>query len=442
MHISQYIEKFLRLPTDQHIDPEVRQHFRPNVINNALDGIIWLLGESFVSVNTILPVFASTLTSSAVLIGLVPALTNAGWFIPQLIMAGHVQRLTRKMPFAKAMSIVERLPYIFLPLTAYFLNWLSKDMILVFFLVVVAWRGIASGMIALPWQEVIATVIPPPFRSRFFGISRTFGRIMGVVGSGITTIILARFIYPNNYAVSFLIGGAFIWLSYFFFARTVEPNSDHKPGDNQPLSKQGIWNDFKKYKFILNRDSNFVRYLISRILFQLGSMAIAFFAVYGINNYQLADQQAAIFSGMMFFSATLGCIILGVVGDNLGPRKTLLISDVLLASALLLAFISPGLWSIYVIFLILGFAQSGYILGELIIAMELGPDDERPIYIGLARTLPGIFVLIAPLVGGMLIEQFSYRTMFLVALVFSLAGTAFLLGVKEKGKSAIPIENS
>lgn len=441
MHIFQSFEKFFQLPTDQHIDPEVRQHFRPNVINNALDGIIWLLGESFVSVNTILPVFTSTLTSSAVLIGLVPALTNAGWFIPQLIMAGHVQRLPRKMPFARAMSVIERMPYIFLPLTAFFLNWFSKDLILVFFLIVVAWRGIASGMIALPWQEVIATVIPPPFRSRFFGISRTFGRVMGVIGSGITTIILAQFIYPNNYAISFLIGGAFIWLSYFFFTRTVEPNSDQKPADYQSMAQKSIWNDFKNYKNILSRDPNFGRYLLSRILFQLGSMAIAFFAVYGIQNYKLADQQAAIFSGVMFFSATLGCIILGMVGDDLGPRLTLLISDGLLASALLLAFLSPGIWSIYVIFLILGFAQSGYIIGELIIAMELGPDQERPIYIGLARTLPGIFVLFAPLIGGLLIEQFNYRTMFMVALVFSLAGTMFLLGVEEKGKPVMPVNN-
>lgn len=432
MRISQSIKHFLRLPTDQHIDPEVRLNFKSNFINNSLDGIFWMLGESFVSVNTILPVFVSSLTTSPILIGLVPALVHAGWFIPQLLVAGHVQRLSQKMPFARAMAIVERLPYLILPLTAYSLRWISDDFALVFFMLVIAWRGVASGMVALPWQEVIATVIPSPVRSRFFGVSRTFGRVMGVVGSVITGLVLALMSYPDNYALSFLIGAVFIWVSFFFFSRTVEPKAGKKEPDNILYRNKNIWNDFQAYRVILQRDFNFVRYLFSRIFFQLSSMAIAFLAVYGIQYYRLADQQAALFTGMIFFSGTLGCIIYGWIGDRLGPRNILLISDGLQAVVLFFAFYNPGLWAIYLLFLILGFAQSGYVIGELIIGMELGPDEKRPTYIGLARTLPGVFILIAPLIGGLLVDQFSYRTMFLVAFILSICGILLILGVKDR----------
>jgi MFS family permease len=437
MLIIQRFKNFLRLPTDKPIETEVRHHFKHNFITNAVDGVFWMMGDSFVSVNTILPVFASSLTDSAVLIGLVPALIEAGWFIPQFLMGGFVQRLPQKMPFAKIMAIIERVPYIVLPLTAFLLPWISKEIALAFFMFVVAWRGVASGLVALPWQEVIATIIPMPVRSRFFGTTYTFGRIMGVVGSGITSLILARLAYPNNYALTFLIGAVFIWISFYFFSRTIEPESPTAVVNPKEEQKSGFLQDISSYKAVLKRDPNFVRFLISRALGQMGYMAVAFFAVYGIQHYRLADQQAAIFTGLIFFSGTLGHMVFGLIGDNIGPRTTLLISDLLLAIVLFLAHLSPGVWSIYLIFFIFGFAQSGYMIGGLVIGMELGPVEERPIYIGLARSLPGLIILIAPITGGVLVSQFGYQTMFLVALLFALGGAILLLGVKDRQKTAI-----
>jgi MFS family permease len=397
------------------------------------------LGDSFVSVSTIIPVFASTLTDSPVLIGLVPALIEAGWFIPQLIMAGYVQRLQQKMPFARIMAIIERVPYLVLPLTAYLVQWISKDIALMFFLLVVAWRGVASGMVALPWQEVIASVIPSQVRSRYFGVSHTFGRILGVLGSGLSTIILANLAYPNNYALSFMIGAVFIWISFFFFSRTIEPKPTTATTAIQEGEHKGLFRDFSAYKAILQRDSNFVRFLISRAFVHLGGMAVAFLAVFGIQQYRLADEQAAIFTGMIFISGTLGYIVFGLIGDRIGPRKTVFFADVMQAGVFLLAFFSPGLWSIYLIFFIFGFAQSAYVIGGLIIGMELGPDDERPIYIGLARTLPGFVILAAPIIGGLLVNWFDFQTMFMVAFLFTLAGTGLILGVSDR--KSVPQQN-
>ncbi len=431
MHILQRAQHFLRLPSDAQINPEVRTHFKGNFINNAVDGVIWMLGESFVSVSAILPVFASTLTSSAVLIGLVPAMINAGWFLPQLLMAGYVQRLPQKLPFAKTMAVMERLPYLILPLTAFLLHWITGRWALALFLFVIAWRGLASGLCALPWQEVIAIVIPSPVRSRFFGLSRTVGRLMGVAGSAITAVILATLPYPNNYAVSFLIGAVFMWLSFFFFARTKEPVNAIPATDNNPQSKSSLREDFRSYHRILKQDPNMLRYLVSRIVFQMSGMAFAFLAVFSIQQYQLADEHAAIFSGLIFLSGTVGFLFLGIKGDAIGPRKTLLLSDSLQLVVLLLAFLAPGLWSIYLIFLMIGFAQSCYMLGDLIFSMELGPESDRAIYMGITRTLPGLIILVAPLIGGVLVERFGYRAMFLTALIFAVVAFVLLLGVKE-----------
>jgi hypothetical protein len=74
------LDGFFSFPKDLLIDPKVARYFRRNFIANAGDGMAWLLGTSFFSVATILPVYSSRLTDSAILIGMIPALTDVGWY--------------------------------------------------------------------------------------------------------------------------------------------------------------------------------------------------------------------------------------------------------------------------------------------------------------------------------------------------------------------------
>ncbi len=431
MHIIQQLRNFVRLPADLSVHPQVRKHFRRNFLANGLDSAFWVLGESFVSVSTILPVFASTITDSALLIGLVPALINAGWFIPQFLMASYVQSLPRKLPFTKLMGAIERIPFIFLPLTALMLIWVPRELALVIFLIVVAWRGFASGMVALPWQELIATVIPSTVRSRFLGVSRTFGRVLAVLGSAAAGVILAELSYPYNYALSFTIGAVFVWLSYLFFCRTIEPVDNVVSSETARNRRHRLSIDLSAYLRIIKSDINMRLYLGSRIFFQLGSMATVFLAVYGIQRFSLPDEQAAVFSIFLFISGVAGFSFWGVYGDQMGPRKMLLISDCIQLIVLVIAIIAPVVWVYYLVFLLLGFSQSGYMIGELMLGLVLGKESQRPIYLGLARSIPGLFILIAPIVGGALATWIGYQNMFWVAILFSLIDLAFLFGVKE-----------
>ncbi len=433
MQILLKIKRFLRISPDLPVNPEVRKHFKRNFITNTLDGAFWLLGDNFVSVETILPVFASTLTDSAVIIGLVPALIHAGWFIPQFFMAGYVKRLKQKLAFTKKLAFIERIPFIIFPLTAFSLHWGNEKAALWLFVILIALRGVTSGMVALPWQEVIAKVIPSPVRSRFFGVSRMLGRGMGLLGSILSGLFLAEFAYPNNYGLSFLMGGLFIWVSYFFFIRTTEPHdNDDDDLSNDKTNHNEKWLDFSSYKAILKNDSNFRGYLLSRIIFQIGNMATGFLAVYGIKQFTLADEQAAVFSGLIFVSGIIGYIFWSVYGDSVGPRKELLISNVLQVLMIVIAFLSDTIWFFYIAFLLYGFAQSGSIIGEMILGMELGSEEERPIYIGLARSIPGIVILIAPIMGGVLIEWVGYQPTFLIAILFLVLSIGILYRVKEQ----------
>jgi len=80
----------------------------------------------------------------------------------------------------------------------------------------------------------------------------------------------------------------------------------------------------------------------------------------------------------------------------------------------------------------MGFGSAGGVLSDLNIAMEFGPEAERPTYIGLARTVTGPALLIAPLVGGWIAQTWNYPTLFGVSLFLALGGISMLgLRVRE-----------
>jgi MFS family permease len=234
--------------------------------------------------------------------------------------------------------------------------------------------------------------------------------------------------------ISFSLALVLTWLSYFFFTMTKEP--DRKQGGAQLQKEIGMEKDrlidLPVFKQILKSDKNFVLYLVSRSLVFMGNMAAGFLAVYAIQRFVLSDDQAAIFTGLLFVSGVVGNAVWGSLGDKIGPKRVLFISGVIWSAAILLAILSKTIWAYYGVFLLMGLSSSGSIMGDLMLVMELGDDARRPTYLGLARTLPGIFLLIAPMLAGVIVKTSGYLVMFIVTLVFMGLGLAFLLPVKDR----------
>src|SRR5512147_1457036 len=103
------------------VEQFTRKHLRYNVTVNLLDGGLFGVALGFASFSTILPLFVASMTNSATLIGLVPAIHSAGWLLPQLFTANHTARLRRYKRTVLLRTIHERLPFLGLAMVAVFL---------------------------------------------------------------------------------------------------------------------------------------------------------------------------------------------------------------------------------------------------------------------------------------------------------------------------------
>ena len=74
-------------------DAQAKRHFRWNFSVNAADFALYILALSCASRLTILPAFVRKLTSSNLIIGMIPAINTLGWLLPQIISARYIERL-------------------------------------------------------------------------------------------------------------------------------------------------------------------------------------------------------------------------------------------------------------------------------------------------------------------------------------------------------------
>jgi MFS family permease len=448
----------LRIKPQDHVPPNVARNFPHNVLVNTLDLMAFFFADSFVSINTIMPVFAATLTDNPIIIGLMPAIANAGWFLPQLFMAAYVSSLKKKLPFTIRMAVLERLPYLLLPIFALFVPQLAKQSAVTLLLLIMILRGFGGGLVALPWQEMIATVIPITHRSRFFGFSRVLGQAMGVIGSAIAALVLSRLAYPLNYAVGFTITVVAQWISLYAFSKNREPEPAPLPEFPSQIEAIGSVQvgqaviepnaatpkmiDLSLFRRILKSDANLRRYLVARSLLFFGGMGAAFLAVYGLKKFALDDGTAAIFTGLIYMSGIMGNALFGVLGDRIGPKKVVMISQVIWLVAMALVLLAPNAWIYYLVFVMFGLNSAGMVLGDSILVMELGDEKQRATYVGLTRTLTGVFVLVAPFVAGWLVEGFSYPVMFGVSVMFTVVGTLLFARVKDQPRHREVVEEA
>jgi len=396
---------------------EVERNYRWNFVVNALDGAFFWFGINFVASSTVIPIYVSRLTENRVLIGLASAVAIAGWFLPQLFLANSTERLARKKPLVIFGGFfAERLPILLLAFSTYLIAGSRPMLALGFFFLFFTWHKVGSGALAPAWEDMLAKVIPLDRRGRFFGITNFVGAALGILGAQATTIILARYPFPDNFALCMALAFAALFLSWAFLAMTREPA---RPPGKEQISHTEYW---RRLPRLLRTDRNFSMYLLSRALAGLGQMAVGLATVYAVQRWELPDQQAGVYTMILLIAQTVCNLLFGYLGDRKGHKISLELGLLAWGASMAVAFLAPSPTWFYLSLVAAGAASAAELVGGLMILLEFGGPDDRPTYVGLGNTTTGIFNGIAPLLGGWIASVAGYRPLFIVSLVLTLMG--------------------
>jgi MFS family permease len=415
------------------VEQFTRRHLRYNIIVNLLDGGLFGVAIGFGSFGTILPLFVASMTDSATLIGLVPAIHAAGWLLPQLFTANHTARLRRYKRTVLMMTIHERIPFLGFAIVALLLPQigLQAGLLITFFFLI--WQGLGGGFTANSWTSMISKIMPPESRGTFFGTQAAVANLFisaAAVGAG---YLLNAYDSPLDFLSCFLIASVFFTISWIFLALTREPADYEKVIEENPPP---FWQGAAR---ILQRDKNFSWFLTARILSQFGTMGFAFYIVYALRRFEMDEVTAGYLTAALTISQMVANAGMGWLGDRIGHRLMLIVGAVSAFLSSLFAWLAPSLAWFFPIFVLSGFANVAIWTNGMTMTVDFSDENERPFYIGLAQTLTAPATIIAPLIGGWIADTRGFPSTFGWSTILSIVMALILVFlVKEPRKTPHP----
>jgi MFS family permease len=405
------------------VNKEVIKDYRHNLIVNLLDGSFFGFAMGFASFMTVVPLFVSSMTASALLIGLIPSIHAMGWQLPQLFTAHSVSRLTRYKPMVLLMTLNERLPFLGLAVVAWLLPKVGPQIALALTFALLIWQGLGAGFTANPWQAMIAKIIPSGRRGTFLGLQSAGASLLSSLSAVLSGLLLANSSSQRGYVLCFIFASLSMAASFFALASTREEHS-------QPVEIHPDRATFQKNLVaILRRDSNFRWFLIVRSLSMFAVMAFSFYTVYAVRRHHMEVAVAGLMMGIYTFGQIFANPLMGWIGDHWSNAAVMKIGLLGAGLSALVAAWAPSLGWFYLVFALAGIANVSVWTIAMTMTMQFGQESERPAYIGMANTLVAPVTILAPLLGGWLADAAGFQITFIVAGICGLATALILHGM-------------
>lgn len=402
------------------LQKDIQASLRHNITVNMIDGAFFGFGLGFASFITIIPLFVSQMTDSAILIGLIPAIHNVGWQLPQLLTAGWVSRMKRYKPAMLMMTIHERIPFLGLAAVAWIFSGKDNSLALILTFSLLVWQGLGGGFAGNPWQSMIAKIIPLKYQGTFFGGQAALMNGMASISAILAGIILTRLDSPQDFTWLFLLAGASLTISFSAISMTREPEDTKKIN---PEKKEPFW---RGTRTIWRQDGNFRNFMFSRFLMPFATMGYAFYIVYCSQALGMDEFTAGVFTSVLLITQIIASPMMGWLGDRLGHHNMLRVG--ILASSLsgLLAWWAPSLVWFYLIMVLTGVSMVAVWTTAMTMSVQFGAEAHRPTYIGMSNSLLAPATLLAPIFGGWLADTLSYQITFIASAGFGFATLVIL----------------
>ncbi len=427
-----------RVASDRTVNPAGAQepavadarNYRLGIFN----GFLASTGDGFFNTSVVLAGFASRLGASNTVIGLLPAIAQGGWMLPQILVAARVRALPYKLPVYRSSASVRIGSYLMMVLVTAFL-WESPVLCLSLFVAAMSINALASGVSGLPFLEVVSKTVPSQQRSAYFGVRNLGGGLLAFAAGLIVRWILGSGLaFPYTYVLIFGLATVAYTAAYTVFGKVQEP-----PDEVQPPSD--IRQELRAIPQLLRLDAHFRAFLSVRLILAFASLADPFYTVYALRELRVPSSMLGVFLMTITGVAPLSNIVWRWIAERKGSRRIIRYSA---AAAFLAPLIALGLgwlfapgsagsevtssarqsqvgWLYLAVFVMSSVAAQGFNLGHTNHLLNISPPHSRSRYIGTLNTLVGL-ALFAPVLGGVIADWAGYEAVFwLAAGLFALA---------------------
>ena len=397
-----------------------------NYVMNVVNGAASKLAEQVASAKVVLPWLLSTLGAPAYLIGFLLPIRQAGSLLPQMIISGQMRRFPVRKWFWVTTAIVQAMMLMLMILAALTLPPLTAGMLVATFLLVFS---LARGVGSLSFQDVTGKTIPKGRRGRMLAARSMIGGLLTIaVGIGLKTIKSGE--EDAFAALVLLFCGALLWsIAGLAFASIRE-----EPGATEG-GRNALGEALAGLRFLAEQPW-YLRYLAARTALLSVEIAAPFYVLYLKETLSVQTGTLGLIVVAAGAAAALSSPFWGRFAD-LSSRKVLVIGGLMGAAtgavALVLGILPSSFQSPYVygfIFVLLGFAEAGVLLGRKTFLIDQVDPSERTTCVAFANTAMGVVTLLFGFLG-FLAQLYGIRTVIVILIVLGIAGAAISLFLPE-----------
>lgn len=384
----------------------------------AAAGVFFQGGAAAIDNATVISALVHQLTGSAMAVGAAAAISRAGWLVPQLFVGYFAQRSARRMPYYVGGALGRAACLTTLGLVLWFGAGLRETVFVGVFFALWILYSFVGGIVAVPYNDIVARSVPSHHRSRLLAIRFFGGGLLALGVAAVAYELLRTLPFPNGFAALLLIGALLLLLSAMFFVSAGEPRLDVRLAANEP--------DFVSFLragvHVLRTDRRFRLFVTAQWLGSAASMALPFY-VLETGAAGGSATLVAVFLSVQTVGALLSNALWGWWGDHLGKLS-------LLHAVTMLSVVPPILAVIWIVieppvsswvwfsalFAVLGASGNGAIIAQLGYLMEISPEARRPAYSGYFTALIAPATMF-PLLGAFVTRWSGLGAVFVVSVV-------------------------
>ncbi|MEP6757478.1 MAG: MFS transporter [Chthonomonadales bacterium] len=370
-----------------------------------------------------MPVLLAKLGASDPMIGFSRFLEVLGFTLPALLAAHAIHGLKFHKPVLLRTLLISRSGMLVLPIVLVMFGLSHPKIVLAIFFVLYGAFWLMDGYAAVSWFDIVAKCIPEKYRGRFLGVMSMTGGI-AAIGSGLAVALILKapsLAFPNNFALLLTLFLTGCFGSQFFLSLIREPEGSAMPEEERPTF--GVF--VKKAGPLLKHNPDLRTLVIARMCLAGAGMAAPFYALFAQRNLGVSIASLGVYAAVK----SVGRVGTGPLWGWLSDRHTACKTYRWVAVGILLIPVSAlaagtGMpWFLPIAFLAMGSVSDGIWMVGTNVLFETVHETDRPLAVGVASLLHAPASLFG-VIGGLLLQATDFKTVFVVSMLFGVAGTA------------------
>lgn len=391
------------------------------------------LGDALASPRLVLSWLMAGIGVSSGIIGLIVPLREAGSLLPQLVIGSAVRRYAVRKWFWVWGSVIQgaavgAMAMVALSMTGRRAGWALVGLTAVF--------ALARGVCSVTSKDLLGRTVPRGRRGRLTGLSASAAGLATVLFGGALIYTRPETLSVGVFAAILGVAGV-LWLAAGLLMSRLDevPTRPERDGNTMRLAVDSLW--------LLRRDRNFLRFVISRGLLAGTVLSMPFFVLLARD----ATRSGAATFGLFLIAGSLATAASGFVWGRLADRSSRWTITLAGAGAAGVGFgawalggvavagsgwlgVDAAGWAWAGMFCALSLAHTGIRVGRKTYLVDSAPAQERAAYVAVSNTIIGVVVLAAGSIG-VLGDILSARAVIAVFAALGLAGAALSLSLRE-----------